>query len=81
VVRDASLDLPVERAAGAEPVYGATRYLSGEERALIVRFLERRDALSPERRTALATQIAARVRDRLPPEMQTYDDEGLLERL
>ncbi|HEY3676168.1 MAG TPA: RDD family protein [Candidatus Tumulicola sp.] len=81
VVRDASLDLPAERAFVAEPVYGATRYLSGEERALIVRFLERRDALSPERRTALATQIAARVRDRLPPEMQTYDDEGLLERL
>jgi uncharacterized RDD family membrane protein YckC len=80
VVRDAALGLPAERAAG-EPVYGATRYLSGDERALVARFLERRDALSDVRRVELAAQIAARVRDRLPPEMQAYEDEALLERL
>jgi uncharacterized RDD family membrane protein YckC len=81
VVRDASIALPEERAAAGEPVYGATRYLSGEERALIVRFLERRDALSFDRRRALAMRIADRIRDRLPPEMQGYEDEALLERL
>jgi uncharacterized RDD family membrane protein YckC len=80
VVRDAALGLPAERAAG-EPVYGATRYLSGDERALVARFLERRDALSDVRRVQLAAQIAARVRDRLPPEMRAYEDEALLERL
>jgi len=80
VVRDAALGLPDERATG-EPVYGATRYLSGDERALVARFLERRDALSGVRRVELAAQIAARVRDRLPPEMQAYEDEALLERL
>jgi uncharacterized RDD family membrane protein YckC len=80
VVRDAALGLPAERAAG-EPVYGATRYLSGDERSLVARFLERRDALSEVRRVELAAQIAARVRDRLPPEMQAYEDEALLERL
>ncbi|HEY1428050.1 MAG TPA: RDD family protein, partial [Candidatus Tumulicola sp.] len=79
VVRDQRIALPAERAAASEPVYGATRYLSGEERALIARFLERRDALSWERRKALAAQIAERVRERLPAEMQAYDDEGLLE--
>jgi uncharacterized RDD family membrane protein YckC len=81
VVRDASIALPEERAAAGEPVYGATRYLSGEERALIARFLDRRDALSPDRRRALAGRIAERIRERLPSEMQAYDDEGLLERL
>jgi uncharacterized RDD family membrane protein YckC len=81
VVRDASIELPEERATAGDPVYGATRYLSGEERGLIARFLERRHELSEDRRRLLAAQIAARLRDRLPPEMQTYDDEGLLERL
>jgi uncharacterized RDD family membrane protein YckC len=81
VVRDASIQLPEERVPPSEPVYGATRYLSGEERGLIARFLERRHELSEDRRRTLAAQIAARLRDRLPPEMQSYDDEGLLERL
>ncbi len=82
VVRDARLAVPgyvIERAA--EPVYSPTAYLSGEERALIKRFLERRDELPPERRQTLATQFADRVRDRMPPELARLDDESLLERL
>jgi uncharacterized RDD family membrane protein YckC len=81
VVRDARLTLPEVLAAQAEPVYSATRYLSGDERSLIKRFLERRDALAPERRRELAAQLARRVRERVPPEMRGLDDEPLLERL
>jgi hypothetical protein len=64
-----------------EPLYAPTAYLSGEERALIKRFLERRDALAPQRRREIAVQLAAPVRPRVPPELQTLDDESLLERL
>ena len=82
VVRDARLALPSFREdVRPEPVYGATRYLSGDERSLIKRFLDRRDALSSERRQQLAAQLAARVRGRVPPELQRLDDEALLERL
>jgi uncharacterized RDD family membrane protein YckC len=81
VVRDARLTLPEILQAQAEPVYSATRYLSGDERSLIKRFLERRDALAPEHRRELAAQLAQRVRERVPPEMQGLDDEPLLERL
>ncbi len=83
VVRDARLPSPREFSAraGAEPAYSPTAYLSGEERALVKRFLERRDALSPERRQELASQLASRVRDRVPPELARLDFESLLERL
>lgn len=83
VVRDARLGLADVLAgpAQAEPVYGATRYLSGDERSIVKRFLERRDALVPQRRRELAAQLAGRVRCRLPEELQRLDDEALLERL
>jgi hypothetical protein len=64
-----------------EPVYAPTAYLSGEERALIKRFLERRALLSASRRLQIAAQLAAPVRKRLPPELRVLDDESLLERL
>jgi uncharacterized RDD family membrane protein YckC len=82
VVRDARLGAPKNlKQRETEPAYAATAYLSGEERALIKRFLERRDALSVTRRRELAAQLAARVRDRVPPELARLDDESLLERL
>ncbi|MGB8519794.1 MAG: RDD family protein [Candidatus Tumulicola sp.] len=81
VVRDAQLAMPKRLVAQAEPEYGATRYLSGEERALVRRFLDRRDALTPQRRHELAAQLASRVRERVPPELQRLGDEPLLERL
>ncbi len=81
VVRDARLAMPKTLAAQPEPTYGATRYLSGEERSLIRRFLDRRDALAPQRRRELAAQLAGRVRERVPAELQRLDDEPLLERL
>lgn len=81
VVRDARLPMPKRFTAEVEPRYEPTRYLSGEERALIRRFLERRQVLSPERRRDLAAQLASRVRERVPPELQRMEDEMLLERL
>jgi uncharacterized RDD family membrane protein YckC len=82
VVRDARLATPQQLAQQSdEPVYAPTAYLTGEERALVKRFLERRDALSEGRRGELALQLASRVRGRVPPEMRRLDDESLLERL
>jgi hypothetical protein len=43
--------------------------------------LERRDALSVERRSELAAQLAGRVRNRVPADLARLDDESLLERL
>jgi hypothetical protein len=65
----------------SEPVYASTAYLSGDERALVKRFLERRDALSAQPRRELAAKLAARVRNRVPADLQRLEDEPLLERL
>lgn len=84
VVRDARVVSPaqlLEDLAAAEPTYAATAYLSGEERAIIKRFLERRDELAPDRRAHLAAQLTQRIRERLPLDLQRLDDESLLERL
>ncbi len=83
VVRDSRMDSPESllREVAAEPVYAATAYVSGEERALIRRFLDRRSDLVAERRAALAHQLAERVRPRVTQELQRLDDEDLLERL
>ena len=82
VVRDAQLALaPKLRLTTPEPAYAATRYLTGEERALVKRFLERRDALDPQRRQELAAALAARIRARVPPDLANLADEPLLERL
>lgn len=69
------------RAENDEPIYAPTAYLSGEERALIKRFLERRHSLSVGRRREIAAQLAAPPRKRVPPELARLDDESLLERL
>ncbi|HEY6327554.1 MAG TPA: hypothetical protein VIW73_13700 [Candidatus Cybelea sp.] len=61
--------------------YAPTAYLSGRERALIKRFLERRDTLTPQRRAAIAAQLAQPARERVPEELRSLDDESLLERL
>jgi uncharacterized RDD family membrane protein YckC len=83
VVRDSRMESPqaMLREVAAEPVYAATAYVSGEERALIRRFLDRRNDFVAERRAALAHQLAQRVRPRLSQELQRLDDEDLLERL
>ena len=81
-IRYEGLDLTSALAAAdGEPLYAPTAYLSGEERALIKRFLERRDSLSANRRRDVAAQLAAPVRERVPPELARLDDESLLERL
>lgn len=81
VVRDARLTMPVLRARESEPIYSGTRYLSAQERVLVRRFLDRRDGLTAQRRRELAAALAARIRERVPAELQRLDDEALLERL
>ncbi|MDQ2866442.1 MAG: RDD family protein [Candidatus Eremiobacteraeota bacterium] len=83
VVRDARMSAEggILEAVHVAPHYAATAYLSGEERALIKRFLDRRVALDDGRRRALAAEIAARVRPRLSADFASLDDESLLERL
>ncbi len=82
VVRDARLSQEaLLRDLREQPSYAATAYVSGEERALIKRFLERRDTLVSERRKAIAHDLAERVRPRLSEDMRRLEDESLLERL
>ncbi len=82
VIRESRMESPEKMLREvAEPVYAATAYVSGEERSLIRRFLERRHDLVPARRAGLAHQLAERVRPRVPTDLQRLDDEDLLERL
>ncbi|HUA09120.1 MAG TPA: RDD family protein [Candidatus Acidoferrales bacterium] len=82
VIRESRMESPEKLLREAvEPVYAATAYVSGEERAIVRRFLERRTDLNPARRAALAHQLAERVRPRVPAELGRLDDEALLERL
>jgi len=82
VVREARMESPEQMLREInEPVYAATAYVSGEERALIRRFLDRRTDLVIERRLVIARNLAERVRPRVPAELQRLDDEDLLERL
>lgn len=82
VVRESRMESPQAMLREvAEPVYAATAYVSGEERSLIRRFLERRSDLVEERRAAIARALAARVRPRVPVDLQRLADEDLLERL
>jgi len=83
VVRDARMASPADllREVRENPIYAATAYVSGEERAIVKRFLERRGELIPERRVEIAHRIAERIRPRLPLDMARMNDEDLLERL
>ena len=82
VIRDSRIEAPGALLAEMrEPVYASTAYVTGDERAIIRRFLDRRGELTYERRRQLAAQFAERVRPRVPPELRTLDDEDLLERL
>ena len=78
---ESGLDRATVAGVAGEPVYAPTAYLSGAERALVARFLERRNTFSAVRRDALAARLAQPVRHRMPPELQGLDDESLLERL
>jgi hypothetical protein len=76
------LESGLDRATAAEEsAYAPTAYLSGAERVLVARFLERRNGFSASRRDALAARLAQPARQRVPPELQGLDDESLLERL
>lgn len=81
VVREASLSAPrrplVPQPSGRAPVLQVT----DEERALIKRFIERRDTLEAHRRDEIAAQLAARLRNRVSQELARLSDEALLERI
>jgi uncharacterized RDD family membrane protein YckC len=83
VVRDERMISPLAmlREVPQEPTYAATAFVTGEERSIVKRFLERRDTLQPLRRVEIARRLAERVRPRVPVDLQTLDDESLLERL
>jgi uncharacterized RDD family membrane protein YckC len=82
VIRESRMESPEKMLREvAEPVYAATAYVSGEERSIIRRFLERRTDLIDERRAAIASQLAERIRPRVPVDLQRLADEDLLERL
>lgn len=61
--------------------YAPTRYLSGQERALVAAFMERRETLERPYRRELASRIVAPVRSRVPQDLAAMDDEALLDRL
>lgn len=61
--------------------YAPTAYLSGDERALVARFLERRGGYVAPQRAVIAARLATPVRERVPDDLQSLDDESLLERL
>lgn len=63
---------------------GAARsgaYLTGDERELVARFLERRASLDGHRRSQLAYTLANRFRERAPADIRALPDEVMLERL
>jgi uncharacterized RDD family membrane protein YckC len=81
VVRDAraqSLTSIRDRAQDDQP---RTAMLTDEEHALIARFIARRGGMDAHHRSALAAQIAQRIRARVSRDLQYLDDETLLERL
>ncbi len=55
--------------------------LNDDERALIDRFVARRDGMTPGSRAAMAARIAQRVRSRVSRDLQQLNDEELLTRL
>ncbi len=80
VVRDSRLAYaPRPVSPRAHAALGFTLSMSGAERAMVKRFLDRRDALDPYKRRELAGKIAALVRERAPVELRSLDDESLLE--
>lgn len=83
VVRDARLRAPAAFVGDIleSPAYAATNLLSGEERALVHQFIERRGDLPPDRRLDIARHLAQCIRPRVDTELARLDDESLLERL
>jgi uncharacterized RDD family membrane protein YckC len=75
VVRDSRITAPI-----APRLESAIR-LTQEERALIDRFLDRRESLAPAQRQAIAAQIATIFRPRVGESLAALNDEALLERI
>ncbi len=75
-----TLDLRLER-EGADLFADVAGVSDADERALIERFLARRETLVPGARTAIAARIADRMRPKLRASFEHLDDEALLEHL
>jgi len=78
VVRDSRVAAPTPSRFAAP---SAAIRMTGEERALVGRFLERRHLLTPQRRRELASQIAGLFRSRVDEATKSLADEALIERL
>ncbi|MEO6913318.1 MAG: RDD family protein [Candidatus Baltobacteraceae bacterium] len=84
VVREtrAPLDFVQFLTSAETPAFGAaSATLPQHERALVMRFIDRRDDLVNGARVRLAHDIAQQLRPKLPPELAGLSDEALLERL
>lgn len=86
VVRERFIPPPAQRPFGAESLAAPQRAvetlvarLSGEELALMERFMERRHELAPEVRYRLAEQVAAPLRARAGPAVAHLGPEQFLE--
>jgi uncharacterized RDD family membrane protein YckC len=82
VVRDAkvsTLAAIVAASSAAPPVRSAL--ITGEEHALIDRFVARSRMLAPDARRRIAAELAQRVRSRVSYDLQNLPDEELLTRL
>ncbi|MBV9737408.1 MAG: RDD family protein [Candidatus Eremiobacteraeota bacterium] len=75
VVRDSRITAPVA------PRSESAIRLTPQERALIDRFLERRESLAAAQRQALASQIATIFRARVGEPLASLGDEALIERI
>jgi uncharacterized RDD family membrane protein YckC len=82
VVRDSrTATLAAIRAASTETPAVRSTLITGEEQALIDRFVARRNALAPDARRRIAMDLARRVRSRVSYDLQALSDEELLLRL
>lgn len=82
VVRDGkAATLAAIVAASTVSTAARSALISGEEHALIDRFVSRRGGLAPDARRRIAADLAARVRSRVSYDLQALSDEELLVRL
>ena len=80
VVRDARA-AKLASLLGEESAAQRPAMLNDDERALIDRFVARRDGMAPGNRAVMAARIAERVRPRVSRDLQQLSDEELLTRL
>lgn len=83
VVRESRVAAPASwhEALAASDATQSSAYLTGDERSTVAAFLARRNGMAPANRRDIAAQLAAQLRPRAPANLQTLDDEALLEQI